>query len=466
MAVNSVNLYGTGPDAQIDQSQILRAQQLAQLLQQQANAPIESPAPNAPMSWTQGAAKLAEGLAARKQNQKVSALQKDAVAKQQALIQSLFPQQPMAATPLGDSLAPGAGVMQNSATPGAQRPGLPSLTGSREADMALASQPGGLPAYLQSVAAQRAKQQDEANKLTVVPESSGVYQGGKQITQGTPKEETYGEPQKVMRDGKEILVRYGNRGGTKEVTEGAVPNAAQANMAAAELDPETLRTAAKVVASDPTRMRDYATFGAGGQSIRSKINGEITKLKKETGMSDEDFIQARARAKAAAPNIAKLYQQDSQYQIAEDLAKSNGQRVLDLLDLVDQTGIPMIEGFTRSARRATGGVDAAELASVLTTFQTEVARIIASSPTMAGTISDTARKEVETMSPGSMTTEQGKRIINRLFTEMDIKSDAVKQQISKAVGSTSIIPGAPPAATSSAGGHPADIQAILDSLKK
>ena len=197
MPVNTIPLFGSGPDAQVDQSQIARAQQLAQLLQQQALMPIESPSPNAPMSWTQGLAKLAQGLAAKKQNEKVTGMEKSATAQQQALIQSLFPQQaaPLpGATPEGQDLQPGGGVMANQATPGAQlaqslaqKPGLPSLTGSRQSDMALASAPGGLQSYLQAVAAQRAKQAEEANKLTIVPEGAGVMRGPNQLVQGTPK---------------------------------------------------------------------------------------------------------------------------------------------------------------------------------------------------------------------------------------------------------------------------------------
>ncbi len=96
-------------------------------------------------------------------------------------------------------------------------------------------------------------------------------------------------------------------------------------------DPETLHTAAMVVAADPARMKDYASYGKTGQAARIAINKKITELKKETGMSDSDFIQTRARAKAQAGNLAQLTKQQGQIQAAEDLARANGQRVLDLV---------------------------------------------------------------------------------------------------------------------------------------
>lgn len=208
-----------------------------------------------------------------------------------------------------------------------------------------------------------------------------------------------------------------------------------------QYDPETLHTAAMVVASDPARMRDYASFGKAGQAARVAINKQITQLKKDTGMSDSDFIQTRARAKAQAGNLAQLTKQQGQIQAAEDLARANGQRVLDLIGLVDDTGIPLIEGITRSAKAKAGNVDAAELKSVMSTFQTEVARLLASGPSMNGVISDSARHEVQAMAPENMSAAQAKRVINRLFTEMDIRQHAIQDQIGQAAGGSVVIPG-------------------------
>lgn len=213
---------------------------------------------------------------------------------------------------------------------------------------------------------------------------------------------------------------------------------------------EEKRAAAFTVMSDPARMRDYATFGKVGQLRRDQINHEQEVVKKETGMTTQDVIRLRARAKAQTKNLDLLQKQSAQTQAAEDLAKFNGKRVLELLDLVDDTGIPMIEGFTRSAKRAAGGVDAAELKSVLTAFQTEVARILSGNPSMAGVISDTARHEIATMSPDSMNTKQGRRVIMRLFAEMGIRNAAIQNQMDQAIDKTTVGGPAAPAAAPAA----------------
>lgn len=208
--------------------------------------------------------------------------------------------------------------------------------------------------------------------------------------------------------------------------------AAASSIDAYKNDPTLRRTAAVVVASDPARMRDYATFGAAGQGIRTAINQEIGQLKKETGMSDGDFVSLRARAKADASNLTKLTAQNAQIEQAEGLLKANGQRALDLINMVDATGIPLIEGFRRSAKAKMGGVNEAELKSVMTAFQTEAARLLTSGPTMNGVISDSARHEVANMSPENMSADQAKRVINRIFTEADIRHGLNLDQINKA----------------------------------
>ena len=227
-----------------------------------------------------------------------------------------------------------------------------------------------------------------------------------------------------------------------------------AGAAGTTYDPETIKTAAMVVASDPTRMRDYASFGTAGQAARIEINNAITQLKKNTGMSDADFIKARTNARAAAASVQKMTAQQNGIQAFEGLAKANGQRLLDLFEKVDDTGVPVIEGITRAAKRSGGNVDAAELQSVLTTYQTEVARILGN-PNMTGVISDSARHEVQQMASGKMSVAQAKRVINRINVEMDLRNQFLGEQIDKA-GSATVVGGAPaqaaPAASAPSGG--------------
>lgn len=204
------------------------------------------------------------------------------------------------------------------------------------------------------------------------------------------------------------------------------------------LDPETIDVASSVVMVDPTRMRDYASYGASGQAIRTSINNHITQRLHSAGMNDSDLMRLRAQAHSNVKNLGQLQAQASQFSIAHDIAKANGDRLLTLFSKVDETGVPMIEGARRAAARGTGGVDETELKSVLTAFQTEVARILSGHPEMRGLISDSMRHEVEAMAPANMTTEQAKRVINRLYFEMDFKMQSIEQQLAKGIESQTL----------------------------
>lgn len=230
-------------------------------------------------------------------------------------------------------------------------------------------------------------------------------------------------------------------------------------------DQPTVDSAATIVMSDPNRIRDYASFGATGQAARTQIQQAITKKLNDAGMTPQDLVALRARAHAETGNLSTLTKQQAQLGAADQLIHANGDRLLQLFDLVDNTGVPMIEGITRSAKAKSGNVDAAELISVLTGFQTEVARQISGNPNMTGVISDSLRDEIIKMAPGNMSTAQAKRIINRLYLETGIRKQAVDDQINQGVNTT-VVGGQPTQqATTQQAAPSLAPQAALDYLK-
>ena len=84
---------------------------------------------------------------------------------------------------------------------------------------------------------------------------------------------------------------------------------------------------------------------------------------------------------------------------------------------------------------------------MLTTFQAEAARII-SDPNMKGVVSDAARHEIQSMSPDNMSVAQARRVINRIFVEMDLRKQNVDNVLSGATGNA-VVGGKPPAEPSS-----------------
>jgi len=200
--------------------------------------------------------------------------------------------------------------------------------------------------------------------------------------------------------------------------------------AADELDQDTLELAVADVMVDPKQMLNYARY-KNDTAKRTQINKAIAAKLKESGMSPNDLIRLRAGAAGEKKSIADMTKQVNAISNFEELAKFNGNRVLELLDQVDDTGVPWIEGVTRRIKRGGGDVDAAELQSVLTPFQTEVARII-TNPNLVGVLSDSARHEVQEMAAGNMSAKQAKRIINRMFTEMEFRRNSISERIKQA----------------------------------
>ena len=189
-----------------------------------------------------------------------------------------------------------------------------------------------------------------------------------------------------------------------------------------------LEVAGPVVMADPTQMSRFAGRSAKDPRM-GQINEWIAQKLKAGGQSWQDLERLRQNFRAESKSIDKMTSQRDSIESFEKEARVNGERVLQLLDMVDDTSIPAVEGFTRSAKRIAGGVDASELASVLNSFQTQTARIIGGNPNMAGVVTDSARKDLQSIAPQNMTVAQGRRIINRLFNEMDVRKDAIDQQI-------------------------------------
>ena len=165
-------------------------------------------------------------------------------------------------------------------------------------------------------------------------------------------------------------------------------------------------------------------FGAAGKNARDQINKIMQKQLDVAGISPTKLVQMRAQAKAQAASGKQLTEMSNAVGAYEKLAKFNGERILQLIDNLDDTGLPVLEGFKRRAQRGIGSDDSAELMSVLIPYQTDVARII-NNPRLVGVLPVEALKEAQNMVPSSMTKSQAKRIIGRIAVEMDMRAGSI-----------------------------------------
>jgi hypothetical protein len=204
------------------------------------------------------------------------------------------------------------------------------------------------------------------------------------------------------------------------------------------LDPETLSmAAADVRANGRQAMGQYAGYGQAGQARRDQINAEVARGNKELGLSDTDMIAYRAQVKANAGTIGGLQKFASMLTVNASLAHNNGDRIIALSDQVNPSKWSDFNALAQYVKTHTGDANAAEFLSVANTFQTEAARIIAGSPSGAGVLSDTARHELQSIVDGTLAPGALKRVIERLYTEFDVKRGAYKQQMQELAGGIS-----------------------------
>ncbi len=199
------------------------------------------------------------------------------------------------------------------------------------------------------------------------------------------------------------------------------------------LSPASVDEAARVTMADPTKMTTYAGFGASGQTNKNQINNRRAELLNQAGMTPDDMIRQRAITKANVGSTAQAAKQAETLDAFMPLMKANSQRIQELLDKIDATGSapdePIVNGFSRLLGRQLGDSDLAELHSLFTSYQAEVARLLAAGPSMNGVISDHARSEVQGMAPENMSSAQARRVLNRVDLETGIRRQGVEQAL-------------------------------------
>lgn len=208
------------------------------------------------------------------------------------------------------------------------------------------------------------------------------------------------------------------------------------------LSEKVLAMAVPTVMADPNRMKDYYGSAASSKKIKDQINGAISDRMTAAGLSIDDLPRIRADTKAESTSIGKLIPQLNAVSAYEKLGKFNGNRLLELIDQLDDTGIPLIEGPARYAKKKAGSADAAEFGSVLTSYQNEVARIL-NNPNMTGVVHRGAVEDIQHVISGDVSADQAKRLINRINLEMDFRQTSLQQAVNDA-GAAMTSPGATP----------------------
>lgn len=198
------------------------------------------------------------------------------------------------------------------------------------------------------------------------------------------------------------------------------------------LDPATLSVESDAVMRDLKQLRVFASYGQTGQDMRNQIMGDLTHKLNLAGMSMGELMGLQAQARGQQIAIDKLAPQLAQTSAYEKLADFNADRVAALAPKVNLSSYTSVNDFLQWAGKQKGNGDAAELSSVIKTFQTEAARILTAGPTLNGVLSDTARHEIAQIADGSLAPKALNQVLNRLKVEFAVRTGAYKEQMDNA----------------------------------
>jgi hypothetical protein len=182
----------------------------------------------------------------------------------------------------------------------------------------------------------------------------------------------------------------------------------------------------------PELMNNYLSrSGMGNQKNRNLVTERQAAILKAAGSSPDRVASIQANVKAHTQALSQNQKAVSSLQAFEAVVRNNGQRLNELLERIPDTGVPLGNALARGAKYNLGDADVAEFRQVLQNFQAETARIVAGHPQLLGNVTDSARKEIESVVSGNMTVAQTKRVIQRLMFESQVREEGFKESLAE-----------------------------------
>jgi hypothetical protein len=201
-----------------------------------------------------------------------------------------------------------------------------------------------------------------------------------------------------------------------------------ADNAADSLDPATKTFyAQQILAGAP-----MPAFGMGKAAAQARrdVMEEVAKIAGTQGLSGAELATQMSHYKAATHALSTLENQAGTVQQNEQTALLNGQQYLERSKEVGgQTNYPLINSITQSYLRHTGDPTIAAMDSAWQTFTTEYGKVISSSPSGAGTLSDSARKEAQDVMRGNYSYPQKVAAFNQMKADMANRLAAIHSTI-------------------------------------
>lgn len=292
-------------------------------------------------------------------------------------------------------------------------------------------------------------------------------QGPAPVTIGTPRAKAaYDAPQaaaNLQRTQQEVQQAQDTASANTRKAK-AEAGIAEANLAALNgtggtaLDPKTAAYYAQELLSGG----QMPPLGMGKQaaSARMQIMQEVANQAGAKGLTGADLARQIAHYKAGSHALSVLEAQHATISASEQTALANGQQLIDrTADLPGQTSYPLVNSAVQAVERQFGNSDISAHDVAWRTFTTEYSKVIAGSPSGAGTLSDSARHEAQETLRSNASPDQKLAAFNQMKVDMANRITAIEAGLNDGYARLTQQPGYSPPATTAG-------LAVPDSTKK
>jgi len=209
-------------------------------------------------------------------------------------------------------------------------------------------------------------------------------------------------------------------------------------------DPEVRKAAERVyeLRSAPPNLAGFAGNNPRNQAIMAVVDdigverGKKYDASKWFGKLAAQRVADSAEIRAKSNALSDLQRQRSNVAAFQATNVTNGKRLLQLAEKVDDTGVPVMNRWIRGGRTAIeGDPDTAAFNAQLFLWSTDTAKIV-TQPRLTGQLTDAARHEVAAFIPGGATLEQLQSLVGTLnqdansrITQLDVQINDLTHDI-------------------------------------
>lgn len=215
---------------------------------------------------------------------------------------------------------------------------------------------------------------------------------------------------------------------TKNAATNEARLAASATLQEGTLDDNTAKFAAETFLK--TGVLPNLGYGKAGAANRQQVLAMAAELAKEQGKTGTDVAAARGAFRADTASLTQITKSLDAITSFTNTAIKNGDVLVKMAQDVDATGVPIIEKWIRAGRQATGDPKVAAFNAQMRVYIPEVAKIL-TNPNLTGQLTDTARKEIESVVSGGASAQQILAIHNTLKTDFANRENAMKDQLAE-----------------------------------